>query len=286
MSLFLWSESPSDLPSDAAWVSVSNRAQFPSSGLAMKAQAVSPCVQNFCSALDSKLQVQLEDLLAYLPSGDPALPKDVSPAQAKNCAFDRYADAGTVQDMLRTHSTACIKRVLNCIQAELQSVEQALQGQQDVLGGVKLHAVLFMARLCQSLGELCPHLKQCILGKSGTTEKSTRDSRALKKQGKGKAQEMIPMQAKWQEVKELLLQQSVMGYRVWSSVVVKVSDLQMYFSARQAVLILSPFYHSPGWPSSVRSFNRKGITGLTSCSYFHLSLPDSASVKTSPFLLA
>uniref|UniRef100_A0A4X1SL52 Conserved oligomeric Golgi complex subunit 1 n=1 Tax=Sus scrofa TaxID=9823 RepID=A0A4X1SL52_PIG len=221
MSLFLWSESPSDLPSDAAWVSVSNRAQFPSSGLAMKAQAVSPCVQNFCSALDSKLQVQLEDLLAYLPSGDPALPKDVSPAQAKNCAFDRYADAGT-QDMLRTHSTVCIKRVLNCIQAELQSVEQALQGQQDVLGGVKLHAVLFMARLCQSLGELCPHLKQCILGKSGTTEKSTRDSRALKKQGKGKAQEMIPMQAKWQEVKELLLQQSVMGYRVWSSVVVKV----------------------------------------------------------------
>uniref|UniRef100_A0A8C3YIE7 Conserved oligomeric Golgi complex subunit 1 n=2 Tax=Catagonus wagneri TaxID=51154 RepID=A0A8C3YIE7_9CETA len=222
MSLFLWSESPSDLPSDAAWVSVSNRAQFPSSGLSMKAQAISPCVQNFCSALDSKLQVQLEDLLAYLPSGDPALPKDLSPMQAKNCAFDRYADAGMVQEMLRTHSTACIQHVMDCIQAELQSVEQAVQGQQDVLGGVKLHAVLFMARLCQSLGELCPHLKQCILGKSGSTEKSARDSRALKKQGKGKAQEIIPTQAKWQEIKELLLQQSVMGYRVWSSVVVKV----------------------------------------------------------------
>ncbi|XP_058904990.1 conserved oligomeric Golgi complex subunit 1 isoform X2 [Kogia breviceps] len=222
MSLFLWSESPSDLPPDAAWVSVSNRAQFPGSGLSMKAQAISPCVQSFCSALDSKLKVKLEDLLAYLPSGDPSPPKDVSPAQARNCAFDRYADAGTVQEMLRMHSTACIRHVMDCIQAELQSIQQAIQGQQDALDGAKLHSVLFMARLCQSLGKLCPHLKQCILGKSGSTEKPARDSRALKKQGKGKTQEIIPIQAKWQEVKELLLQQSVMGYWVWSSAVVKV----------------------------------------------------------------
>lgn len=224
MSLFLWSESPSDLPPDAAWVSVSNRAQFPGSGLSMKAQAVSPCVQSFCSALDSKLKVKLEDLLAYLPSGDPSPAKDVSPAQARNCAFDRYADAGTVQEMLRTHSTACVRHITDCVQAELQRIQQAIQGQQDALDGLKLHSVLFMARLCQSLGELCPHLKQCILGKSGSTEKPARDSRALKKQGKGKTQEIVPMQAKWQEVKELLLQQSVMGYRVWSSAVVKVSD--------------------------------------------------------------
>ncbi|XP_059991136.1 conserved oligomeric Golgi complex subunit 1 isoform X3 [Lagenorhynchus albirostris] len=222
MSLFLWSESPSDLPPDAAWVSVSNRAQFPGSGLSMKAQAVSPCVQSFCSALDSKLKVKLEDLLAYLPSGDPSPPKDVSPTQARNCAFDRYADAGTVQEMLRMHSTACVRHITDCVQAELQRIQQAIQVQQDALDGVKLHSVLFMARLCQSLGELCPHLKQCILGKSGSTEKPARDSRALKKQGKGKTQEIVPMQAKWQEVKELLLQQSVMGYRVWSSAVVKV----------------------------------------------------------------
>ncbi|NIG59209.1 conserved oligomeric Golgi complex subunit 1 [Pontoporia blainvillei] len=222
MSLFLWSESPSDLPPDAAWVSVSNRAQFPGSGLSMKARAVSPCVQSFCSALDSKLKVKLEDLLAYLPSGDSSPPKDVSPAQARHCAFDRYADAGTVQEMLRMHSTACVRRITDCIQAELQSLQQAIQGQQDALDGVRLHSVLFMARLCQSLGELCPHLKQCILGKSGSTEKPARDSRALKKPGKGKTQEVVPTQAKWQEVKELLLQQSVMGYRVWSSAVVRV----------------------------------------------------------------
>ncbi|XP_004693526.1 PREDICTED: conserved oligomeric Golgi complex subunit 1 [Condylura cristata] len=222
MSLFLWSESPNDLPSDAAWVSVANRRQLAGSGLSMKAQAISPSVQSFCVALDSKLKVTLDDLLAYLPSGDPPLSKDLSPAPAKNCAFDRYSDAETVQEMLRARSAACILHITDCIRAELQRIEEEVQGQQDVLRGVKLHAVLFMARLCQSLGELCPHLKQCILGKSGSPERPARDSWALKKQGKGKTQEIVPTQAKWQEVRELLLQHSVTGYRVWSSVVVRV----------------------------------------------------------------
>uniref|UniRef100_A0A2K5JJA2 Conserved oligomeric Golgi complex subunit 1 n=1 Tax=Colobus angolensis palliatus TaxID=336983 RepID=A0A2K5JJA2_COLAP len=222
MSLFLWSESPNDLPSDAAWVNVANRGQFASSGLSMKAQAISPCVQNFCSALDSKLKVKLDDLLAYLPSDDASLPKDISPTPAKSSAFDRYADAGTVQEMLRTQSVACIKHIVDCIRAELQSIEEGVQGQQDALNSAKLHSVLFMARLCQSLGELCPHLKQCILGKSESSEKPARELRALRKQGKVKTQEIIPTQAKWQEVKEVLLQQCVMGYQVWSTAVVKV----------------------------------------------------------------
>ncbi|XP_005350732.1 conserved oligomeric Golgi complex subunit 1 isoform X1 [Microtus ochrogaster] len=222
MSLFLWSESPNDLPSDAAWVSVANRPQFANSGLSMKAQAVSPGVQSFCSALDSKLKVKLDDLLAYLPSSDTPLPKDPSPMhQAKNSAFDRHADAGTVQDMLRTQSVACIKYIVGCIQAELQTIEEVTHDQKDILHGSKLHAVLFMARLCQSLGELCPHLKQCIVGKCGGLEKPAREARALKQQGKEKAQEVLPVQAQWQEVKEILLQQSVVAYRVWSSALVK-----------------------------------------------------------------
>ncbi|XP_008574303.1 PREDICTED: conserved oligomeric Golgi complex subunit 1 [Galeopterus variegatus] len=222
MSLFLWSESPNDLPSDAAWVNVANRDQFASSGLSMKAQAVSPYVRTFCSALDSKLKVKLDDLLAYLPTGDSSRPKDISPMQAKNSAFDRYTDAGTVQEMLQTQSMACIRHIVDCIQVELHSIEGVVQGQQDVLSSVKMHSVLFMARLCQSLGELCPHLKQCIMGKAGSSEKPARDSTVLKKQEKGKTQDIIPTQAKWQEVKEVLLQQSVMGYQVWSAAVVKV----------------------------------------------------------------
>nr|XP_003417248.1 conserved oligomeric Golgi complex subunit 1 [Loxodonta africana] len=212
-------QSLNDQPPDAAWINVDIRAQFASTGLSMKAHAVSPGVQRFCSALDSKLKVQLDDLLAYLPPDDVSLPKDASP---QNSAFDQFADAGTVQGMLQTHSVACIQHIVACIHTELQGVEEITLRQQGVLTDVRLHAVLFMARLCQSLGELCPHLKQCISGRSGGSEKPAREPRALKKQGKGKAQEMMPLQTKWQEVKGLLLQQSVTAYRVWSSAVVKV----------------------------------------------------------------
>uniref|UniRef100_A0A674JUG0 Conserved oligomeric Golgi complex subunit 1 n=2 Tax=Terrapene triunguis TaxID=2587831 RepID=A0A674JUG0_9SAUR len=221
MALFLWSESPSDMPSDAAWVNVANRSQFAKSGLSMKAQALTPCVQSFCSALDTKLKAKLDDLLSYLPSDSPT-PKELLGVQSRNSAFDRYADAGMVEELLRDHCITCIQYVLGCVREELQSAEDKLKGHTDALNDAKLNAVLFMARLCQSLGELCPHLKQCILGKSGSTENVMRETRSSKKLGKGKAQELNPMQAKWQEVKEQFLQQSLFAYQIWSSAVIKV----------------------------------------------------------------
>lgn len=68
---FLWSESPGDLPNDAGWVSVAQRGQqHQRSSLAMKTQALTPCVQNFCSSMDAKLKARLNDLQYYLPSQD------------------------------------------------------------------------------------------------------------------------------------------------------------------------------------------------------------------------
>lgn len=68
---FLWSESPGDLLSDAGWVSVSQRGQqHQRSTLAMKTQALTPCVQNFCSSMDAKLKTRLDDLQHYLPTQD------------------------------------------------------------------------------------------------------------------------------------------------------------------------------------------------------------------------
>lgn len=68
---YLWSESPGDLSSDAGWVSVSQRGQQQQrSTLAMKTQALTPCIENFCSAMDAKLHIRLEDLQYYLPSQD------------------------------------------------------------------------------------------------------------------------------------------------------------------------------------------------------------------------
>lgn len=68
---FLWAESAGDVPSDAGWVSVSQRGeQHHRSHLAMKTQAITPCVQNFCSSMDAKLKARLDDVQHYLPSAD------------------------------------------------------------------------------------------------------------------------------------------------------------------------------------------------------------------------
>ncbi|NWI52890.1 COG1 protein, partial [Calyptomena viridis] len=215
VALFLWSESPGDLAPDAAWVSVGQRGPFARSGLAMKAQALTPCVQSFCSALDSKLKASLDDLLSYLP-GDSSVPKD--PAVQPRSAFDRYADAGTVQGLLRERCVACVRHVLGCVREELQSARGLLGGQLDPPGDARLNAVLFMARLCQSLPELCPHLQRCVLGSADTAPKETRSTKKL---GKGKAQEVSPVQALWQGLKAELLQQSLLAYQMWSSAVTK-----------------------------------------------------------------
>lgn len=71
MASFLWSETAGDLLSDAGWVTVAQRGpQHQRSGLAMKTQALTPCVQNFCSSLEAKLKTRLDDLQCYLPPQD------------------------------------------------------------------------------------------------------------------------------------------------------------------------------------------------------------------------
>ncbi|NXE93739.1 COG1 protein, partial [Menura novaehollandiae] len=211
VALFLWSEGSGDLPGDAAWVSVGQRGPFARSGLAMKAQALTPCVQSFCSTLDSKLKARLDDVLSYLPTDD-SVPKE--PAVPPRSAFDRFADAGTVQGLLRDHCVTCVQHILGCVQEQLQSAQSHL----DPPGDAKLNAVLFMARLCQALPELCPHLQRCILGQEDTAPKETRSAKKL---GKGKAQEVSPVQAQWQGMKAELLQQSLLAYQMWSSAVTK-----------------------------------------------------------------
>uniref|UniRef100_A0A8D2KUX7 Conserved oligomeric Golgi complex subunit 1 n=2 Tax=Varanus komodoensis TaxID=61221 RepID=A0A8D2KUX7_VARKO len=219
---FLWSENPNDLPPDAAWINVASRSQFSKSGLSMKAQAHSPSVQNFCSALDSKLKAKLDDLLSYLPS-DSSSSNNTLHVQSRNrSAFDRFADAGTVEELLRSHCIRCVDYVLGCVREKLHHAQDTLQGCTNALHNPKINTVLFMARLCRSMGELCPHLKQCILGKSGCPENVAREPWPLKKVGKGKTQEVNPIKAKWQELKEQLLRDSLSAYQIWSTAVAKV----------------------------------------------------------------
>ncbi|XP_027027694.2 conserved oligomeric Golgi complex subunit 1 isoform X1 [Tachysurus fulvidraco] len=198
VSSFLWCESQSDLPSDAAWVSVSQRSSRPESGLSMKTHALTPCLQNFCAALDSKLKAQLEDLGHFLPSDAPV------------SSLNRYTDGTAVEQALSERCTACLMDIMSSIHTELA----------DSSG--RMSSVLFLARLCQSLGELCPSLKQCILGRQGDSKNTGSprvQSRKLGKAGVSKGLELSPAQVTWARMKEELLACSMEAYRIWSSVV-------------------------------------------------------------------
>uniref|UniRef100_A0A8C5R5B1 Conserved oligomeric Golgi complex subunit 1 n=1 Tax=Leptobrachium leishanense TaxID=445787 RepID=A0A8C5R5B1_9ANUR len=221
---FLWFENPSDLAPDAAWVSVGSRAQHHRSGLYLKAHAITPCILSFCAALDSKLKEKLDDLFTYLPQECPAaaLPTEPLTAAAKLSAFDRYGDAATVQEMLSNHCSACMRHIQSAVSGQLQAASRTGLGEdKDALFSPKLCAVLFLARLCRSLIELCPHMKQCILGKPSSPEQTIREPRVSKKPGKGKTTDTSLSSCKWQELKDKLMKQSLDAYSIWNSAVVK-----------------------------------------------------------------
>uniref|UniRef100_A0A673IP78 Conserved oligomeric Golgi complex subunit 1 n=1 Tax=Sinocyclocheilus rhinocerous TaxID=307959 RepID=A0A673IP78_9TELE len=195
VAAFLWSESQGDLLSDTAWVSVAQRSPQQKSGLSMKTQALTPCVQTFCSSLDSKLKDKLDDLQHYLPS-----------------------EKNAVEDTLREHCLACVRDILSSVRVELTNAQAKTNSPSQ------FNSVLFMARLCQSMGELCPSLKRCILGKqSGLDPVSRGTPRQGKKLGKGNtanAADVSPAQSKWSCLKEELLSCSMEAYGLWSSALV------------------------------------------------------------------
>ncbi|XP_026109600.1 conserved oligomeric Golgi complex subunit 1-like isoform X1 [Carassius auratus] len=215
VAAFLWSETQGDLLSDTAWVSVAQRTPQQKSGLSMKTQALTPCVQTFCSSLDSKLKAKLDDLQHYLPSEKNGKELSEMVPVTTNSSINRYMDAGAVEDTLREHCLACVRDILSSVRAELANTQAKTNNPNQ------LNSVLFMARLCQSMGELCPSLKQCILGKQGGLDPVSRCTpRQGKKLGKGntaKAADVSPAQAKWSCLNEELLSCSMEAYGIWSS---------------------------------------------------------------------
>ncbi|CAL8342937.1 unnamed protein product [Merluccius merluccius] len=210
---FLWSEAPGDLLSDSAWVSVAQRDQQQHSGLAMKTLALTPCVQTFCASLDTKLRTRLDDLQHYLPAQEKGFSGSRSAKGHAASAFDRFKDAADVEDSLREACLACIQHILSHIRSDLSSD----------LPDPNLSTVLFVARLCQSMADLCTNLRQCVLGREGSSEAPKETARQGRKLGKAKAPAQVgPAQAKWGNLKQDLSACSMEAYCIWSTALSKV----------------------------------------------------------------
>lgn len=141
-------------------------------------------------------------------------------------AFDRFKDAADVDDSLREACLACIQRILSHIRSELSA------GLQDP----NLSTVLFVARLCQSMGDLCTNLRQCVLGREGSSEAQKEMARPGRKLGKAKSPAQVgPAQAKWGNLKQDLSACSMEAYRIWSTTISKVT---CHFKCLMIVFIL------------------------------------------------
>ncbi|XP_029014693.1 conserved oligomeric Golgi complex subunit 1 [Betta splendens] len=218
---FLWSESPGDLLSDAGWVSVAQRKhQQQRSGLTLKTQALTPYVQNVCFSMDAKLKARLDDLQHYVllqDTGPGSTASSSGPAESSSASsFNRFMDAPAVEEALRDGCLACVRHILSSIRSELFAATPNLTPP-------RISSVLFMARICQSIGELCPNLKHCILGKQNSSEALAKGTpRQSKKGGKARAAvDVSAAQAAWASLSEELLQCSMEAYHVWSSSVCK-----------------------------------------------------------------
>lgn len=137
--------------------------------------------------------------------------------QPSSSSFNRFIDSAAVEAALRDGCLACVHHILSFIRSQLAVASPDARP-------TCLSSVLFMARLSQSMGKLCPNLKHCILGKQcgfDSTAKGT--PRQGKKLGKATAAaEVRPSQDKWEELKEELLGCSMEAYRIWSAALSKV----------------------------------------------------------------
>lgn len=116
-----------------------------------------------------------------------------------------------MEEALRDGSLACVRHILSAVRSELAAAAAPAH----------LTSVLFLARLCQSLGTLCSSLKRCVLGKEPCAAKDP--GRPGKKLSKVRAAAAAsPAHTQWTCLEEELLSCSMEAYHMWSSALCRV----------------------------------------------------------------
>lgn len=182
---FVWKDSPTDIPQNLS----KNIGLDHKRSLLMKAKGFSPNIVKLCEDFDQSLYVLLTDLEQYLYETERT-------SVVKNNLLDinislvsnKFIDREEIQDNLQRISAEMIKNFIKFIKEDC-IVLQAKFGKQNI-------NAIFSARFLQALTLLCPNLNKCF-----TLSKTSG---------------LITTNVKWQEMCELLKEESIFVWSTWA----------------------------------------------------------------------
>lgn len=155
----------------------------------MKAKGFSPNVVKLCEDFDQSLYVLLSDLEQYLYETERmTLVKNNLLDINISLVSNKFSDREEIQDNLQRTSAEMIMNLTKFIKEDC-IVVQTKFGKQDV-------NAIFSARFLQALTHLCPNLNKCF-----TLSKTSG---------------LITTNVKWQEMCEILKEESIFVWSVWA----------------------------------------------------------------------
>ena len=182
---FIWKDSPTDIPQNLT----KNVGLDHKKPLLMKAKGFSPNIVKLCENFDHSIFVLLSDLEQYLyeteltsTTKDNLLDINVSLVSTK------FSDREEIQDDLQSISATMISDLTKFVK-EHCITSQPKFGKQDI-------NAIVTARFFQALTLLCPNLNKCFT--------------LCKTSG------LIITNVKWQEMCEVLKEESVFAWSVWA----------------------------------------------------------------------
>ncbi|XP_076341295.1 conserved oligomeric Golgi complex subunit 1-like isoform X2 [Tachypleus tridentatus] len=232
VTMYIWTELPSDCTTNLAWTPYTNRTLWESGSLAMKAKGHTPKVQYLCSDLDNGLKKLLEDMTTFVcdDQKEDCLDQEslTSCSEWKSTKLINInKDKKEIDEYLRSETKLCIQSIMQYIEEMALTMETSGSGT-DVWP-------VFLGRLTVGMAELCPHLQQCLIGSDKEDShhflRITQNSTNIRK----------VEETYWEEVKSQLLTQSASLFGVWAKNLVKTlcGELEMKLLGVSPVSILS-----------------------------------------------
>ncbi|GAB1605125.1 conserved oligomeric Golgi complex subunit 1-like [Argonauta hians] len=167
LAKFIWIESPTDIPSNTAWIPASQKTLSSGGGLLMKACTYTPTIQSLCKTFNDKLKTMLEDVRPYLSvENDPtstATTTVTTTTSQQPSPFDQLADSPEIKGFVKKSTENCIVQVLDYVKEQMQLWKKSLEEIQDkVTNEITINKVILVGRFCYALTDLCPHLYNCL----------------------------------------------------------------------------------------------------------------------------